>query len=313
MPVINGYTLTSELTNDNAGMCRWAFASKGGHEYFIKEFLSPKYPVDAKNLSDKIVNAMRDSAQQFYVKRKRFYDELLKCRNGNVVVILDFFRHESSYYIVTEKMIGPYLSISDVAAMSAEKKRVLLKAITYSMIAVHDKGIVHSDLKPDNILLKQTAKGFCTAKLIDFDSGYFAYEIPEEIEGDQVYFSPEAVLINAGKKEVPISVKADVFALGLLFHQYWCGELPYFDREKYNYASDALLDHTTLKLSPHIPADVRSLIQRMLSKYQDMRPSTREVWEALSNGQPLSSSPPSYRPPPTPPPGPWIRCSDDEL
>ena len=144
-------------------------------------------------------------------------------------------------------------------------------------------------------------------KQVDFDSGYFAYEIPEEIEGDQVYFSPEAVLINAGKKEVPISVKADVFALGLLFHQYWCGELPYFEREKYNYASDALLNHAVLKLSPHIPADIQSLIQKMLSKYQDMRPSTREIWEELSKSQPA----PSVSPPGTVTY--WKPCTDDEL
>lgn len=309
MQVINGYKLTCELTNDNAGMCRWAFASKGGQEFFIKEFLSPKYPVNTKNLSDTIVNAMRASAEQFYSKRKRFYDELFKCRTGNVVVILDFFRYESSYYIITEKMVGPYLSISDVAAFSAENKRILLKAITYSMISVHDKGIVHSDLKPDNVLLKRTEKGSCTAKLIDFDSGYFAYEVPEEIEGDQVYFSPEAVLINAGRKEVPISVKADVFALGLLFHQYWCGELPYFEREKYNYASDALLDHAELKLNPHIPADIKSLIQRMLSKYQDQRPSTREIWEELSNS---TTCPPPPNPLP-PEQSPWRKCTDDDL
>lgn len=289
---INGYITLSEFTTNNSGLCQWTFARKNGRDYFIKRFLKPKYPTDAaeKVYSVSIVNAMKAESEEFYLNRKQFYDKLSECRTGNVVVIQDFFREDESYYIVTEKMQGPFLEIAQIARLTEEGKRTLFKAVLYSLMQIHDRGIVHSDLKPQNILIKQTAPGYCTAKLIDFDSGYFEYGIPKEITGDQHYFSPEAILRNYGR-EVPIGVKSDIFALGLLFHQYWCGEFPTFLTTEYDFASVALLNHSNLVLSPSLPADVSSLISRMLSKYQDQRPSAREAWEFLSGKHPVVATP----------------------
>ncbi len=284
---INGYRLTTAFTNSNAGMCQWAFAQKNGHDYFIKQLLFPKYPLSAarKKLAPAIVSAMIIEANEFYTQRKRYYDKLSECRTGNVVVVQEFFREEECYYLVTDRMFGPFLSIDRICKMSDEKKRTLIKAILYSIIQIHDRGIVHSDLKPENILIKETSSGFCTAKLIDFDSGFFEYEIPDEIVGDQRYFSPEATLRN-NEWDVPIGVKSDIFALGLLFHQYWCGDFPEYDRSEYTSAGTALLNHSNLVLSPELPPDIRQLISRMLVKYQDNRPSAREVFEQLSGKKP---------------------------
>lgn len=280
---INGYRITTPFTNSNAGMCQWAFAHKNGHDYFIKQLLFPKYPTLAaeKKLSSGIVNAMRAEANEFYTQRKQYYDRLFECKTGNVVVVQDFFREGEFYYTVSERMRGPFLTIPEVSRLTEEKKRTLLKAILYSIIPIHDRGIVHSDLKPENIMIKQTAEGFCTAKLIDFDSGFFEYEIPDEIAGDQRYFSPEAILRN-DERDVPIGVKSDIFALGLLFHQYWCGKFPEYNRSEYDSASIALLNHSSLVIDPSIPLDIKSLISRMLAKYQDKRPTAREAWEILS-------------------------------
>ena len=105
---------------------------------------------------------------------------------------------------------------------------------------------------------------------------------PGEITGDQVYFSPEALLHNMGRP-VAVTEKADIFALGLLFHQYWCGTLPGFDREEHRYANEALLEGDSLLLNiPALPGDVRALLDRMLALDPAERPSARQAWESLS-------------------------------
>ena len=289
---INGYTLTTKFSTSNAGMCQWAFARKNGHDYFIKQLLFPKYPMASaeKKLSPAIVRAMELEANTFYSQRRVFYEKLQECRTGNVVVVENFFRENEFYYIVTDKVNGPFLSLAQISALSEEKKRTLLKAILYSIVQIHDRGIVHSDLKPENIMIRETAKGYCTAKLIDFDSGFFEYDIPEEIVGDQRYYSPEAILRN-DERDVDVTVKSDIFALGLLFHQYWCGDFPGFDNSKYDSASIALLNRDRLHLSPYLPHDIRYLISRMLSKHQEGRPTAREAWEELSGKKMEDSSP----------------------
>lgn len=280
--IINGYRLTRELSNENAGMCQWGFAVKDGHEYFIKQFLNPKYPDDTGRLPAAMVMRMRQAATSSFMKRKAFYDRLRECRTGNNVVVEDYFRFGNFYYAVTDLVHGPYLSVEEIAALPDEKKRVLIRAILFNVMQFHDKGIVHSDLKPDNIMVRRTAEGFCTAKIIDFDAGFFSYEPPEEITGDQVYFSPEALLHNMGK-ETAVTEKADIFALGLLFHQYWTGALPGFDRREHRYANEALLEGSPLLLNRiDLPEDIRALLGQMLSRDPDARPTARQAWERMS-------------------------------
>ena len=144
--IINGYRLTKELSTENAGMCQWGFAEKNGHEYFIKQFLQPKYPEDPGRLSPALVQKMRQAATAHYVRRKQYYDRLRECRTGNNVVVEEYFRCGNFYYIVTDRVRGPYLSVEQIAALPEEKKRILLKAILYNVMQFHEKGIVHADL-----------------------------------------------------------------------------------------------------------------------------------------------------------------------
>ena len=71
---------------------------------------------------------------------------------------------------------------------------MLLKTVAHSLKILHDLRIVHSDLKPSNVLVKRTELGY-TTKLIDFDSSYIAGNPPppEEIVGTMNYYSPELV------------------------------------------------------------------------------------------------------------------------
>lgn len=300
---INGYLLIDGLTTVNAGMCQWGFACKDGHEYFIKEFLSPKYPLDEGKLGPELTKKMRDSADAFFEKKREFYTRLSGCRTGNNMVILDFFRHGAKYYAVTDKVGGDMLTVSDVAKLSEDQKYTLIKSILYSMAKLHSVGIVHSDLRPENILIKMTHGGYCTAKIIDFDAGFLETTIPERIEGSQNYFSPEAVQKTNGDS-VLVTTKADVWALGLLIHQYWCGSMPRFS-ENYHYAAEAVLNGSPLLIDNSIPSDMKLLIGKMLARFPSDRPTTEEVWNYVSENTTSKSEPisKSAQKPPTIPSG----------
>ena len=89
---INGYQLKGELKNDNSGYSKWGFAVKNGHEFFIKQFLSPVYPLESSGLSEKQISQKRDICSRFENDKIRFYNELNKCRTGNIITVFDFFR-----------------------------------------------------------------------------------------------------------------------------------------------------------------------------------------------------------------------------
>src|SRR5699024_3522232 len=114
--------------------------------------------------------------------------------------------------------------------------------------ALHDIRIVHGDLKPNNILIKKTETGEFVSKLIDFDDSFFEGEVtenPAEDVGDFVYYSPELLcyIKNGGDKlRARVTCRSDIFALGIIYYQYFCGRLPVFNKSKYKYLAVAVLD-----------------------------------------------------------------------
>lgn len=291
---INGYKLLGELNSQNAGTSRWGFCEKDGRDYYIKEFLSPVYPEDTKDLSEKIVERKRRICGDFYSQKRNFYDVLNGCRTGNNILVHDFFRSGSRFYIVTDKVSSDGTDPKIIAQLPREKKETFIRSVLYSISKLHKAGIVHADIKPDNILLKRTYDGYYTAKIIDFDAGFLASSAPTELQGDFVYLSPEVFL--AGKEDVAlkdklaVTEKIDIFALGIALHQYWTGELPKIG-EDYRYVFEAVLDGSTIQLSNDIPLTLKALIRRMLSREPSARPSAEEVLNSFKAHDPVQASP----------------------
>ena len=279
---IGNYRLVSPLTTDNSGFSRWGCAVRDGQPYFLKEFLSPVYPVSGEGLSEQQLCSKRKICQDFYRHKQTLYQALSGCQTGNLVTVRDFFRSSSRFYIATEWIDAEPLCCEDVAALPAPVKAVILRSLLYSVDALHRAGIVHADLKPENILLKATVDGYRTAKIIDFDSGFLLHQpapADAEIGADFVYMAPETYLRIAGSNK-PLSEKIDIFALGLILHEYWSGALPSFGGAC-DYAYQASLNRLSLQMHRSLPAGLAALIASMLCAEPDARPNAGQVFRAL--------------------------------
>jgi eukaryotic-like serine/threonine-protein kinase len=288
--LINGYRILRDFTIVGGGLSKWTFAEKGGKEYFIKEFLSPTYPIDGSPGSESTKQIKRKRCEEFE-RHHRLLIERLSDRaadGGNLIVTIDFFRHGAKYYKVTDKVDVRGLKIEDIAASASGQKKLILLTVAHSLRILHQAGVVHGDLKPDNILIKESAKGGYVAKLIDFDNSYISGCPPstEETVGDFVYYSPELLRYVRGDKDTPSSdlqLGSDIFALGLIYSEFLTGELPLFDRKKYQYACEAV--NAGCKLSvPRISAPLDALVTQMLHPLYDRRPSIEEVFTGIKSG-----------------------------
>ena len=94
---INGYTLMGELQNANSGFSKWGFALKNRREYFIKELITPVYPVDPGILTPEQFESRRANCYQYEQKFKTYYSRINDASRGNLVRIQEFFRHGSRY------------------------------------------------------------------------------------------------------------------------------------------------------------------------------------------------------------------------
>ena len=290
MHIINGYRMTTDFSAENAGFCKWGFAEKDGYGYFIKEFLAPKYPLDSHKLSPSMMEKKKKQCEQFYAEKVRLYKAIRSCRTGNVVAIENFFREGAKYYSVTQRIAPSEISLEQISRLDQTKKYVLIRSLLYSFAKLHSKSIIHADIKPDNILIKKTEAGFYTGKIIDFDSAFFEDSVPEEIQGDQIYLAPE-VRLHMMEQEAPITTKIDIFALGILFHQYWSGKLPTMLSD-YEYLFESVLDDSPIMLDDSIPPTMKRIIGRMLEKDPDSRPSAEQILKELDGTTPKTEETP---------------------
>ena len=169
--VLNGYRLLEDFRVVGAGLSEWSFAERGGRIFFIKRFLSPTYPEDDAPGSERTKARKRARCASFEAHHRGIQAAMapLTTYGGNLIATLDFFREGAKYYKVTEKVDLAGLEPKAVALLDFPVKLVLLKTVAHSLRILHDLDIVHSDLKPSNVLIKRTEFGYNT-KLIDFDS-----------------------------------------------------------------------------------------------------------------------------------------------
>ena len=299
---INGYVLDDYFLN-LSGYARWTFAERDGKHWFIKEFFEPVWPMNPEYFDPEEANRAKRDCQLFYKQKRKLYDAVNSCNTGNVVIIHDFFRWDAHYYIVTEKVPTAEVKMAEVSSLADDTKLLLLKILATNFQKLHEQGIVYADLCPENILLKRTATGKLTAKLIDFDGCFFENEPPENggLPIREKYISPEVadLFFEVGKMDHELTTKLDVFSLGLLFHLCWVGKLPDFNSEEYPYACAAVLEGETLKVSGAIPTDLRALIEQMLSREPADRPDMNEVVDVLmgkSGSKPRKDDTPTVTP-----------------
>lgn len=286
MEKLGKYEMKGKMSNQDSGYSLCGYGTWNGREYFIKEFLAPKYPLNDTVSSPKLIEKKLQRCKKFEAQKTALYRVLDEYSDGNAVRVRDFFRVGTKYYMAMDKVKAMPWKTENIYTMDESFKRRICCIIAHSVHSIHQGGLIHADLKPTNILFSHGVNGELTAKLIDFDSSFLESDPPavgSNIEGDQVYFSPEATRHMWGE-EVPLTCKMDVFALGVLFHQYFCGELPDFDHEQADEPGDAAARGIPLSVSPAIPADVASILRVMLDANPAVRPTALEVSDFFRGG-----------------------------
>jgi eukaryotic-like serine/threonine-protein kinase len=243
---IGKYTVTRDFDSANGGQCQWGFGEYGGEEFFIKKFLNPVYPGENSPGSEKGKQKRRDQCHEFETKQLAIINALSSCGDGGLVVrTIDCFKHGDEYgkhyFKVSQKVDTSSLS-NQVHTLETKKKLLVMLTAIGALSILHKNGIIHLDLKPDNILIQEYETKLI-AKIIDFDSSILKGELVDSdmLVGDPVYYSPEfAQHIATHGKTTPPNEKSDIFSLGLIFCRYWTGKPPIFS-STHNYAYQAVI------------------------------------------------------------------------
>jgi serine/threonine protein kinase/Tfp pilus assembly protein PilF len=160
----------------------------------------------------------------------------------------------------------------------------ILREVAAALATAHEKGIVHRDIKPDNVLLSGGAAmvtDFGVAKALDVstDVGSGTMTSLGIALGTPAYMSPEQAAASPN-----IDARADIYAWGIMAYELFAGRPPFSGRSPQAIlaAQVSEMPEHVQKLRPALPAPLAALIMRCLEKHAADRPqSAGEVIHAL--------------------------------
>lgn len=288
MQTLHGYTLDETQWKAKGGGGQCNIAKKDGKEYFIKRLAFPRYP-DSDNFKGSFKQKKIDICNEWYRRRQEIIRAIPGSGTGTTVKPIEYFREGPCYYEVANMIDVTSIPYDEIYKESKEDKARIMLTVAMSLADLHKKGIVHGDLDPGNILISRVAgsKNLVT-KLIDFTDSFFENDPPETIMSKDFWWSPEVALYSkaaaSGVSPNPykkyISCKADVFSLGIVFHQYCTkdGKPPICTKtqpwQEFNAGKTPQIDS---KIEP----EFRALIADMLECEPSKRPAMADVHKRL--------------------------------
>lgn len=235
----------------------WEVADAGGQSFAMKLLLSEAFK------SQDQVNVLKHEAK---VGQQLDHPNLIHTHR--------FVKTKTHCYMLMELFRSPSLKQllkSEPIAAQARFTR-LVEQLCLALGCMHEKGWLHHDLKPDNILFSKASE----LKLIDFSlamkrqSGVgkmFAGKV-KVVQGTRTYIAPETI-----RKQYP-TIQSDIYSLGVTLFEVLTGQPPFVA----NSPNDLLVKHLSAKapepsaFNPNVTPEVDKFILRLLSKKPAHRP-----------------------------------------
>ncbi|MFN8372307.1 MAG: protein kinase [Anaerolineae bacterium] len=250
--VIKGYELREMLGKGGFGAVYRAFQPSVGREVALKAIL-PAY-----------VNHPE------FIRRFEAEAQLVaRVEHIHIVPLYDYWREPSGAYLVMRYLRGGSLrSLLGNGPIAPHEAARLLDQIASGLSVAHRYGVIHRDMKPDNVLLDEDGNAYLAdfgiAKDLHSDANVTQ---PETLVGSPAYFSPEMIRGEA------ITTRSDIYSLGIILYEMLTGQHP-FPRVS---PTTMMLKHINddlpeLELSrPELTQLVNDIIQRATDKDPETR------------------------------------------
>jgi WD40 repeat protein/serine/threonine protein kinase len=272
--VIRGYELGESIGSGGMGAVYRAYQPAIDREVAIKVIL-PQYANQPE-----FIRSFETEAQL-----------VARLEHPHIVPLYDFWRDPDGAYLVMRWIRSGSLRqlLRRDGALGAEATARILDQIASALSVAHRAGVVHRDIKPDNILMDDDLNAYLTdfgiATMVDKD------EETDEVKGTLNYIAPEQL------RGLHVSIQADIYALGLIIYECLTGRHVFEGAT----ASELISKHLTdpipdpLDIRPELPGMLNRVLQRATAKapedrYDDVRQMAREFRQIIAQKEPLESA-----------------------
>jgi serine/threonine-protein kinase len=228
----------------------------------------------------------------FISRFKREARLMIDFNNDYIVSVYDIFKEGSSYYIAIEYVDG--VSLSDLIRreryLTNEASLLIFYEVCKALKYVHDKNIVHRDIKPGNILISKEGE----VKLIDFGIATSDDEVDDGLTkegmtlGTPSYMAPEQI-----KDSKNVDKRADIYSMGVMLYEMVTGKTPYPG----NFSPETIVQiqkgkyKAPQKLNPHVHPVIRQIIKKTMHvkksrRFQDINDVFRLLHKYIKQRDP---------------------------
>jgi len=241
------YQILKELGRGGMGIVFQALDKELNEQVAIK-ILSPLLSTDVEALD----------------RMKREVSAARRITHTNVIRIHDLAENKGLHYVSMEYFHGSNLKefIRQNGALSLLQAYNVASQICDGIEAAHSQGVIHRDLKSQNIIINPSGQ----IKVIDFGLAYTSHlqgmTATGLIMGTPEYMSPEQV---AGKR---VDERTDIYSLGIILYELFTGRVPFTGDSAIAVGFKQLREDplTPRLLNPQIPVEVEALILKALQK-----------------------------------------------
>jgi len=223
------------------------------------------------------VKVMKPAYSTDATVRERFRREAKSAQalaHPNVIEIFDQGeRDDGTPYIVMELLEGNTLSaLIEAGAIAAPRAVPIMIQMARGIARAHDLGVVHRDLKPDNIFICRRGDGSDLVKILDFGIARSRSDTrltnAGELFGTPQYMSPERVMSGETGPSV------DLYAIGVIFFQMATAALPFEADDPPTFLVKHVkeIPPSPRSLNPLVPELLDALILQLLEKHPRSRP-----------------------------------------
>src|SRR5215218_598603 len=246
-----------------------------------------------RDVALKVLRKQFAGDEEFAERFKREAMSAASLSHPNIVQVYDRGEtEEGSSYIAMEYVPGGTLKerISGEGPLVAADAAALGAQVAEALEAAHERGMVHRDIKPQNVLLTATGR----AKVADFGiarAGSSAtISRTGSVMGTAGYMSPEQAL---GKPAIP---KSDLYSLGVVLYEALTGELPFTADNPIAVSMKHVTEplRPPKEIDPTIPDGMNALVTKLLAKdpedrYADADELANDLWRVNRGLEPRSA------------------------
>lgn len=239
-----------------------------------------------RDVAIKVMAMQLAENEEFVARFEREAHVIARLQHPHILPVIDFGRDKSQVFLVMRLVEGGMLSQRLArSTLSVRQVEQFLTQIGSALEYAHQRGVIHRDLKPNNVLLDESDNAYLTdfgiAKMLaGATTSQLSLTATGSVMGTPAYMAPEQWRSEA------VDARTDIYALGIILYEMLMGVLPFHSDTPFGmmYKHFDAPPPAPSAINPALPHAMEQIVLRAMAKNgNDRYPSARQMAEEFSS------------------------------